>query len=291
MASISRARTLLPLVIFAALLTVEAVPASAQQTPTVADERVTVAGGIDFRNVYMFRGVRQDDTGVIAWPNAEVGVRLHSGNAGLTSARLQVGTWNSVHSGWAGADGPSGKRWYESDIYATVALGFGNAATLNTTYTAYRSPNKMFTTVKEIAIKAAIDRVGIRRTALKPYGLVAFELDTKPGIGQLDGGFKSGTYLELGAAPGYSSRRIGIAVPVKVGLSLGNYYELAGTDHRFGFASVAGLVTVPLTGSTKAGSWNVHGGVEYQRLGTTTKAFNAGDASKTIASIGIGFSH
>jgi len=34
----------------------------------------------------------------------------------------------------------------------------------------------------------------------------------------------------------------------------------------------------------------VHGGVEFQRLGETTKTFNGGDASKTIASVGIGFS-
>ena len=39
-----------------------------------------------------------------------------------------------------------------------------------------------------------------------------------------------------------------------------------------------------------AGPLNVHGGVEYQRLGTTTKTFNGGDASKTIGSIGVGFS-
>jgi hypothetical protein len=239
----------------------------------------------------MFRGVRQDDTGVIAWPNAEVGVLLHSGNTGLTSARLRVGTWNSVHSGWAGSDGPSGKRWYESDIYATVALGFGNAAILNTTYTTYRSPNKMFTTVKEISVKAAIDRVGIGRAALKPYGLVAFELDTKPGIGQLDGGFKSGRYLELGVSPGYPSRRIGIAVPVKVGLSLGNYYELAGKDRKFGYASVAGLVTVPLGGTANSNGWNLHGGVEYQLLGDMAKAINNGDGSKTIGSVGVGFSY
>jgi hypothetical protein len=291
MVSMFRARTLLPLVFLAALMTIEVVPASAQQTPTVADERVTVAGGLDFRNVYMFRGVRQDDTGVIAWPNAEVGVRLHSGNTGLTSARLRVGTWNSVHSGWAGSDGPSGKRWYESDIYATVALGFGNAATLNTTYTTYRSPNKMFTTVKEISVTVAIDRVGIGRAALKPYGLVAFELDTKPGIGQLDGGFKSGRYLELGVSPGYPARRIGIAVPVKVGLSLGNYYELAGKDRKFGYASVAGLVTVPLGGTANSNGWNLHGGVEYQLLGDMAKAINNGDGSKTIGSVGVGFSY
>jgi hypothetical protein len=50
------------------------------------------------------------------------------------------------------------------------------------------------------------------------------------------------------------------------------------------------MATLALTRSATAGSWNVHGGVEYQRLGTTTKAFNAGEPSKTIASIGVGFS-
>jgi hypothetical protein len=204
---------------------------------------------------------------------------------------VHVGTWNSLHSGLAGSDGLSGKRWYESDVYTTLALGFGDGFTVGTTFTAYRSPNKMFTTVKEISVKAAIDRVGIGRAALKPYGLVAFELDTKPGVGQLDGGFKAGKYLELGVAPRYASRHIALDVPVKVGLSLGNYYELAGTDHRFGFASVAGIVTLPFATSTKAGSWNVHGGVEYQLLGDMAKAINNGDGSKTIGSVGVGFSY
>ncbi len=283
----ARAHFLIVCVAATGMFTVMPLRAQAQ---TVNDERVTIAGAIDFRNAYMFRGVRQDDTGTIMWPTAQVGLRLHNADRGLTSARVLVGSWNSLHSGWAGSDGPSGKRWYESDTYATLALGFGNAATLDTTYTSYRSPNKMFTTVKEISVKASVDRALRGRAALNPYALAAFELDTKPGIGQLDGGFKAGRYLELGAAPGYSLRRVGVAVPVKVGLSLGNYYELAGKDHRFGFVSVAGIATLPLTRSASVGSWNVHGGVEYQRLGATTKAFNAGEASKTIASIGIGFS-
>lgn len=277
-------------VIAAATVMFTARPSLAQQVQPTNDRSVTVAGAIDFRNAYMFRGIRQDDTGTIMWPAAEIGLRLHSADHELTSARVIVGSWNSLHSGWTGSDGPSGKRWYESDTYATLALGFGNAATLDTTYTAYRSPNKMFTMVKELSVRASVDRAVRGRVAFKPYALAAFELDTQPGSGQLDGGFKAGRYLELGAAPGYSIRRVGVAVPVKVGLSLGNYYELAGKDHPFGFVSIAGIATLPLARSTRAGSWNVHGGVEYQRLGTTTKAFNAGEPSKTIASIGIGFS-
>ena len=284
MSSILGTRAHLPGVFVVATVLLTARPLWAQQTQRANDERITVAGALDFRNAYMFRGVRQDDTGTIAWPSAEVGLRLHAADRGLTSARVRVGTFNSVHSGWAGSGGPSGKRWYESDVYTTLSLSFANAFAFDTTYTAYHSPNKMFTNVKQIAFKATVDRPVLGRTAWNPYALVAFELDTKPGVGQLDGGFKAGRYLELGAAPGASVRRVRVVIPVKVGLSLGNYYELAGADHRFGFFSVAGIATLPLT------RWaNVHGGVEYQRLGTTTKTFNAGEASKTIASVGVGF--
>ena len=80
-------------------------------------------------------------------------------------------------------------------------------------------------------------------------------------------------------------------------MSLGNYYEQnIGTgsspefvDHTFGYFSVAGVVTVPLGGTTGFGAWNLHGGVEFQALGDTTKAFNGGDGSRVIGSVGIGF--
>jgi hypothetical protein len=84
---------------------------------------------------------------------------------------------------------------------------------------------------------------------------------------------------------------------VKVGLSLDNYYELrgpAGTvikDSAFGFFSLAGIVTLPLGGTSRFGALNVHGGVEYQRLGDTTQSFNGGDANKVIGSFGFGLAY
>lgn len=98
-------------------------------------------------------------------------------------------------------------------------------------------------------------------------------------------------------APGYSGAKASLAVPVKVGLSLANYYELnTGTaeapvfgDNGFGYFSVAGVVTVPLGGTTGFGAWNLLGGVEYQALGDTTKSLNGGDGSPVIGSVGIGF--
>jgi hypothetical protein len=278
---------------------------AAAQTPAAGASdpnpgNMTMTASFDVVSTYMFRGIRQHATGIALWPVADLGVAIYSGEGGVKSAGVNVGSWNSLHSGDTGTDGPTGKLWYESDFYAKLNLGFGGGTSVSTIYTAYTSPNNAFTTVKEIAFQVSVDdSPHLGKAALKPYALVAFEFDTDVGRGQADGGAGAGRYLELGVAPGYAGARASLTVPVKVGLSLSDYYEVnTGTadapvyeDNAFGYVSVAGLVTVPLGGTTSFGAWNVHGGVEFQALGETTEAFNGGDGSRVIGSIGIGFSY
>lgn len=261
---------------------------------------ITVTGSFDAVSTYMFRGIRQNSTGIALWPAADLGFAAYSGNGTLKSAAINLGSWNSLNTGDTGSDGPTGKLWYESDFYSKLTLGFSGSTSLAAFYTAYTSPNNTFTTVKEIAFQFGVDDSAyLGRAALKPYVLVAFEFDTEPGIGQADGGVQAGRYLELGVAPGYAFSRASLTAPIKVGLSLANYYELnVGTpaapvfeDNPFGYTSVAGLVTVPLGGTTRFGAWNVHGGVEFQALGETTKALNGGDGHRVIGSIGFGFAY
>jgi hypothetical protein len=266
--------------------------ASAQEPTDPNPGAVTIASSIDFVNRYMFRGISQNSTEFAAWPTFDLGLATYSGDGGLKSVGVNVGSWNSLHPGDTGSDGPSGKIWYESDFYATLGLGFGGGVSFATTYTAYASPNSGFTTVKEVMFKLGVDDSAyLGKAAIKPYVILAREFDTGAAIGQADGGENAGTYLELGVAPAYAGARASIAFPVKVGLSAGDYYELGGQDNKFGFASVAGIVTVPLGGTTSFGAWNVHGGIEYQALGTTTEAFNGGDASRVIGSFGFGFTY
>jgi hypothetical protein len=97
---------------------------------------------------------------------------------------------------------------------------------------------------------------------------------------------------------------------VKLGLSLSDYYETltfdsigapSSEDEMFGFFSVAGSVTIPFTAMpTKFGTWNVHGGVEYQRLGDRNGLIldaisdsPTGEPEKNqfIFTVGIGFSY
>jgi hypothetical protein len=253
---------------------------------------LTITGSVDFLNQYMFRGIQQNNTGFVTWPAFDLGLAAYSGDSGLKSVTINFGTWNSLHTGNTGLDGASGKLWYESDFYAALGLGFGGGTSFSTTYTAYTSPNSGFTTVKEVMFKLALDDSGyLGKGAVKPYLAIAQEFDTDVGVGQADGGVNAGTYMEIGFAPGLAASRASVAFPIKVGFSLSDYYELEGEDNKFGFFSIAGIVTVPLGGTTSFGSWNVHGGVEYQKLGTTTEFFNGGESNQVIGSFGIGFSY
>ena len=138
----------------------------------------------------------------------------------MKSVGVNIGTWNSLHTGDTGTDGPTGELWYESDFYATLGLGLGGGMSLAATYTAYTSPNNAYTTVKEIAFKLGVDDSRHLGKAALKYAIVAFEFDTSPGVGQADGGLKAGRYLELGLAPGYSGSKASLSVPVRVGVSL-----------------------------------------------------------------------
>jgi len=292
-------RSALAVVAVAGLVLVTSAPAFAQEAKDPNPGALTLTGSVDFLNQYMFRGIRQNGTGVVTWPAMDLGISAYSGEGGLKSVGINFGTWNSLHSGDTGADSEDsglgcacGKLWYESDFYAALGLGFGGGTSLTTTYTAYTSPNNGFSTVKEIMFKFALDDSGrLGKAAVKPYIAIAREFDTEPGLGQADGGENAGTYLEIGFAPGYSASKASIAFPIKIGLSASDYYELDGEDNKFGYFSIAGIVTVPLGGTSSFGAWNIHGGVEYQKLGDTTKFFNDGESNQVIGSFGIGFSY
>jgi hypothetical protein len=303
-------RRSLPALLIAAfgILLLVSAPATAQNDPNPGN--LTLIGNVDLTNAYMFRGIRQDDTRVIVQPSAELDIALQSSNSGLKSTSLNIGGWNSLHTGNAGLRSSlSGlgcacdKLWYESDFYTTLAFGF-TGGILGVTYTAYTSPNAGFNNVKEVMFKfGGDDSAVLGKAALHPWVIAAFEFDADNGH-QADGGSKAGKYLELGVSPGYAASKASIAVPVKVGLSIGDYYELnEGTvvrpdfvDHPFGYFSIAGIATVPIGGTSVFGAWNVHAGVEYQRLGDTTKAFNVNNdgepqANKVIVSAGLGFTY
>jgi len=274
----------------AMVLTFATGTASAQDDPNPG--ALTFTGGIDFPSVYFFRGIRQEaDPKLTTFAFGDVGLALFSGDGGLKSVGVNFGVWNSLHTGSSGLDVTDHGLHYEEDFYAALSLGFGGGVTFSPTYTVYTSPNGSFATVQEISLKVA------HANKFAPYGVVAFEVG---GPGQADGGHvhigDRGVYAELGAGPSWplGGRGATVGIPVKLGLSLKDYYETSdGEDHKFGYFDIGALFTMPFTTApTRFGTWNIHGGVNFLALGDGTKQFNTdGDNKQVIGSIGIGMSY
>lgn len=258
--------------------------------PAVAQAPVAVSGGVDVTNRYMFRGIRQNASGVAVWPALDVALTPYTSAGGLKSFVINLGTWNSLHS--TNNPGLETSGWYESDIYASFTFN-GAKGAFTTTYTSYMSPNDSFTHVKEIMFKAAVTDAAAL-FGLKLYGAVAIEINASPGVGQADAGQNAGTYVEIGMAPSVPlPRNVTLSIPTKFGFSASNYYEGPSGDSKFGYSSMAGIFSVPLgAAGTPAGHWTLRGGVEYQGLGSVTaNSFADGDKSIVIGSIGLGFSY
>jgi hypothetical protein len=276
----------------ASAITVSAA-AEPQAAPAAAKPN---AGNITFTSnfdilpgtAYVFRGITQEsDPELTMWPSGDVGFALHSADTGgVRTVSVNTGLWNSLHTGSSGLDGPNEKLHYEEDYYASFTLGFNHGVNLVTTYTAYTSPNGMFGTTHEVAFKVTPTyRYG-------PYAVLAQEMS-----GGADGGPNEGTYLELGLAGpswGLSGGKFSVAIPVKLGLSLNDYYEhpITGEDHAFGFFDIGALVTIPISRlSSSYGSWNFHFGGDILWFGDTTKYFNDDESTKGVFLFGIGFTY
>jgi hypothetical protein len=256
--------------------------AQSPEAPNPNGGSLHFTGGTDDASAYVFRGfVQEQDPKLTVFPYGDVAVALTSGDGLIRSTVVNVGVWNSLNTGASGAKGPSGHTHYEEDFYARVNWLFRGGIAVGGGYMTRTSPNNMFDTQQEIQLKIA------KTDRLNPYAFLATELTV---AGQADNGLHEGTYLELGGVPNFAvGRKARLAIPVKAGFSVHDYYELAGTDHKFGFFDVGALLTVPLRAvPARFGAWNVHGGAEIYLLGDTTRAANDGNRSKPVGSIGVG---
>jgi hypothetical protein len=253
------------------------VDTAAAQEPAAGPKRVVVTTGFDFATAYMFRGIYQEDSGTVAPVYADVAVNLDKG------VTLNFGNWSSLHSGPSGHGG-HGNAWYESDYYGSATFTFGKVKP-GVLFTSYTSPNDVFATVHELAGVLVFDDSS-SPFPLSPKAIIGFEL----GDGQADGGSNKGTYLELGIKPALKAApKLTVYVPVKVGLSVKDYYEGVTGSNRFGYFDTGIIASVPL--AFGGGSWELHGGVDFLWLGDNMALLNSGDDFKPVGIIGMTFTY
>ncbi|MCC7066124.1 MAG: hypothetical protein IT456_25230, partial [Planctomycetes bacterium] len=269
-----------------------ALPCLAQDVAKGGDEApakvVSGSLGVDFTTAYFFRGILQEDQGVIAQPWVELGYGLYSADEGIKSLDLTFGLWNSLHDGPTGG---AGSPWYESDFYVGLSAAVGDRLTIGSTYTSYYSPNATFGTVQELAFSVGLDDSDLwgGSFSLKPSFLFAFEL-----TGQADAGSGRGKYAQFGIEPSFEAGQLGgqpitISVPVTVGLSLKDYYEFGtGNDETLGYVDVGLVVSSPLHFlPSRMGPWGASFGVHALMLGDTNEALNNDEGTEVIASFGL----
>jgi hypothetical protein len=117
--------------------------------------RLSVTAGFDFLTAYLFRGIYQEDHGLIMPPFVDVGISVYEGEGALKNVTINAGNWNSLHSGSSGHSG-FGNAWYEADYYGSVSFAIGKW-TPGALFTSYTSPNSAFNAVHEIAAVLAYD--------------------------------------------------------------------------------------------------------------------------------------
>jgi hypothetical protein len=258
----------------AAALTATSTPAA---QPAAPSKPYTLTAGADFPTAYLFRGIFQEDEGFIMQPFVDFGFDVAEG------VTINAGSWNSIHSGPTGSD-PFDNAWYETDIYGSVTFSTGKFSP-GVLFTSYNSPNNVFNTVNELALVLPYDDSD-RPFSLSPKAVLAFELS-----GQADGGDNTGIYLELGVRPSFETGTpLTLSVPVKLGLSLKDYYEGPNGSDTFGYFTTGASASVALP-SSGAVSWEVHGGVDFYWLGDNLKFLNHDDGYKPIGTIGFTLSY
>jgi hypothetical protein len=262
---------------------VEQAPAAAAALP------VTLLVGVDTPSVYFFRGIRQEtDPGFSSQPFVDVGF------AASDRVNINVGLWNSLHTGSSGTGCECGiGALYETDFYASATFVAGKVKP-GVLYTAYTSPNDFFLAVHELAFFATFDDSGMA-VPLSPKVTIATEFggDGSADLGGAEAGHR-GTYLELAVRPSFKlgASSATMAIPAKLGLSANNYYETPNedgstTDSTFGFFQVGAIFGVPIAEAGGA-SWEIHGGVDVYTFGDNIlRAYNNGDKAQAVVSVGL----
>ena len=273
-----------------------AAAAPAEPAPEAVNKgKVSLSLGVDFVTEYFFRGIAQENQGLIVQPYATVGFKLYENETGpINAVTLSFGTWNSFHSGPTGSDGTgksSPEAWYESDFIGGVSTTVFKDWTVGVNYTAYSSPNDSYNTVQEVSTSISYnDAELLGKFAMTPTFLVAFETEDEADGGNsafgAPGHTSSGIYGQLSLTPGFTVVEskdfpIGVKFPMTLGVSFDDYYEDGNPDNSdcgFGFFDVGIEFNVPLSFIPKDyGSWTFTAGPHFIWMGQ-----NAQDLAKGV---------
>ncbi len=207
---------------------------------------------------YIFRGAVREDQGLIYQPSITINATLMESEDAISSLDVYATIWNSIH-GDNTASTNSNRPWFETDYVIGAVLGLPAGLTLDSSVVFYTYPNGGLGAITELDFVLSYDDADLMAEyglpTMNPYLLFAVELAAA--------GATEETYLELGIEPSFAVYEsedfpITLAVPVKVGMGLDNYYG----DGWFGFVSAGLIFSTPLNMiPVEFGAWEASAGV------------------------------
>jgi hypothetical protein len=251
--------------------------------------KISFSGGVDYTTEYWFRGIAQENQGIIAQPYANVGVTLFEGEDFGVDATF--GTWNSWH--WSNPTSAGDDDfWFESDLSAGLNFDLPANFAGSVTYIYLGAPGGGGAFAQEVDFGLSYDDSEWwgGNFSISPSATLAVE--TEAGSDGLGANGNTGTYLGLGVTPSFavnpdSAKPITLSVPVTVGLNVSDYYETAtgvDDDETYGFTDVGLEASGPLTGQTDYGQWSWSAGVHYIHLGDSAQEIGSADFGTISAS-------
>jgi hypothetical protein len=248
---------------------------------------LSFTGAVSFTNAYFYRGYLQEDEGFIAQPSGQMNIALVDSEDGIDLTGY-VGLWASLHSEQTLTTG-SNDIWYETDAYGGLTMTTGQWS-LGLLYTFYTYPSGAFGTIEELGLTAGFNDTEAWGGGFSLAPTAGIYVETSDANGTED------TYAEIGIAPGVYSHEgsgLSLSVPVKIGLSIDDYYfDNSGDDEVLGYGSIGLAAALPLSMPSQYGSWTLSASVTYLALfADGLETINDGDSGEFIAAIGIGFTY
>lgn len=263
-------------------------PSFAQDAPpAVNNGLLTWSAGADIVTSYIFRGIEQENQGLIVQPWVEVGAPL--GDSGVD---FSLGTWSSIHSEGTGATPGGPSDWYEADLYASLGYSITEQLAVALGFTGYYSPNNAFADIEELTFGIEFDdSEAMGDFAFAPYALLAVE--TRDASGSED------IYLELGGefgAPFIESEDmpVSLSFPFAIGLSVDDYYtDNSGDNELFGFFLVGAAASMPLDFiPADYGTWTASAGIDIIFANDDAGLeFSGGDDVEVVGKVGVGLEY
>lgn len=278
--------------LFATGIVVAQEPTSFEDRRAARAEVIDGRLGFDVTTQYFFRGMQQENQGLIFQPWIELDVDLWKSDDEERSLDLVFGQWNSLHNG---PTGPGGGVWYESRFYVGVEGRVAERWHLGARLNLYANPNNAgggrVTNITEWQFTGRFDDTGLINDdfSLQPHFVLAIEADN-----QRDAGNDEGVYLEVGITPSWNldngESPLTLSAPVRAGFGLADYYERVGGGNNdfFGYLQAGGVIDAALTFLPEGmGPWHGHAGLHLLILGDNNEGRNQGDAAELFFEFGM----